>query len=140
TSISSARARWRPGWGRPPGIASAWRARSGWARAAPREPAGGPDVIPIDLSGPVAIVTGGGRGVGRGISERLREAGADVVVCSRNEPAALPEAGGRRAGFVAADVRDVEQIARAIAFVRERFGRLDVLVNNAGGSPPAPAA
>lgn len=97
-------------------------------------------MIPIDLSGRVAIVTGGGRGVGRGISERLLEAGADVVVCSRNEPAALPEAGGRRAGFVAADVRDVEQIARAIAFVRERFGRLDVLVNNAGGSPPAPAA
>jgi len=97
-------------------------------------------VITIDLSGRVAIVTGGGRGVGLGISERLLEAGADVVVCSRNEPEALPEAGGRRARFVAADVRDVEQIARAIAFVREQYGRLDVLVNNAGGSPPAPAA
>ena len=97
-------------------------------------------MITIDLSGRVAIVTGGGRGVGRGISERLLEAGADVVVCSRNEPAALPEAGGRRARFVAADVRDVDQIARAIAFVRDQFGRLDVLVNNAGGSPPAPAA
>ncbi|HEY8494935.1 MAG TPA: SDR family oxidoreductase [Myxococcota bacterium] len=97
-------------------------------------------MITIDLSGRVAIVTGGGRGVGLGISERLLEAGADVVVCSRNEPEALPEAGGRRARFVAADVRDVEQIARAIAFVREQYGRLDVLVNNAGGSPPAPAA
>jgi NAD(P)-dependent dehydrogenase (short-subunit alcohol dehydrogenase family) len=97
-------------------------------------------VIAIDLSGRVAIVTGGGRGVGRGICERLLEAGAEVVICGRSEPEAPPEAGGRSACFVAADVREVEQIARVIAFARERFGRLDVLVNNAGGSPAAPAA
>jgi NAD(P)-dependent dehydrogenase (short-subunit alcohol dehydrogenase family) len=94
----------------------------------------------IDLAGRVALVTGGARGVGRGISERFLEAGADVVICGRQEPDSLPEAGGRRACFVAADVREGEQIARVVAFARERFGRLDVLVNNAGGSPAAPAA
>lgn len=96
--------------------------------------------IAIDLAGRVAIVTGGARGVGRGISERLLEAGAEVVVCGRSQPEALPAMGGRRASFVAADVRETEQIARVIAFTHERFGRLDLLVNNAGGSPAAPAA
>lgn len=96
--------------------------------------------LTIDLAGRVAIVTGGGRGVGRGISERFLAAGAEVVICGRNEPESLPEAGGRRARFVAADVREPEQIARVVAFARESGGRLDVLVNNAGGSPPAPAA
>lgn len=93
-------------------------------------------MIPIDLSGRVAIVTGGAKGVGRGITERLIEAGAQVVVCGRSEPESLP--GG--AHFVAADVRELEQIARVVAFARERSGRLDILVNNAGGSPAAPAA
>jgi NAD(P)-dependent dehydrogenase (short-subunit alcohol dehydrogenase family) len=97
-------------------------------------------VIAIDLAGQVAIVTGGARGVGRGISERLLEAGADVVICGRTEPEALPSNGARSALFAAADVRELESIDRVIAFARERFGRLDVLVNNAGGSPAAPAA
>jgi NAD(P)-dependent dehydrogenase (short-subunit alcohol dehydrogenase family) len=97
-------------------------------------------VIAIDLAGQVAIVTGGARGVGRGISERLLEAGADVVICGRSEPESLPGAGGRSAHFVAADVRELESIDRVVAFARDRFGRLDVLVNNAGGSPVAPAA
>lgn len=93
-------------------------------------------MIPIDLSGRVAIVTGGAKGVGRGITQRLLDAGAQVVVCGRSEPDSLP-AGAR---FVAADVRDLEQIARVVAFAREHCGRLDLLVNNAGGSPAAPAA
>jgi NAD(P)-dependent dehydrogenase (short-subunit alcohol dehydrogenase family) len=94
----------------------------------------------LDFRGRVAIVTGGGRGVGRGVSERLLEAGAEVVICGRNAPAELPAHAGRRAGFVTADVRDVEAIERVVRFAVERFGRLDVLVNNAGGSPAAPAA
>lgn len=94
----------------------------------------------LDLSGRVAIVTGGGRGVGRGIAERFLEAGADVVICGRNEPETLPGEGGERAVFVQADVRELDAIDRVIAAARERFGRLDVLVNNAGGSPPADAA
>ena len=96
--------------------------------------------LTIDLSGRVAIVTGGGRGVGRGISERFLEAGADVVICGRKEPETLPAAGGRRALFTPADVRELEQIEAVAAFAEESFGRIDVLVNNAGGAPPADAA
>ncbi len=93
-----------------------------------------------ELGGRVAIVTGGARGVGRGISERLLEAGAEVVVCGRTEPDALPECDGRTASFAAADVRDPEAIATVVAHARDRHGRIDVLVNNAGGAPAADAA
>jgi len=92
------------------------------------------------MRGRVAIVTGGSRGVGRGITLRLLEAGAEVVICGRNEPGQLPEAQGRRAVFAAADVRVPEQIDPVIEATTGRFGRLDLLVNNAGGSPPADAA
>lgn len=95
---------------------------------------------PLDYSGQVVIVTGGGRGVGLGITTRFLEANADVVICGRNEPETLPEVGGRKAEFIAADVRDVEQIETVIAFTTQRFGRLDVLVNNAGGAPETEAA
>jgi NAD(P)-dependent dehydrogenase (short-subunit alcohol dehydrogenase family) len=95
---------------------------------------------PLDFSGKVVIVTGGCRGVGRGIAECFLGAGADVVVCCRNEPETLPAAGGRDAMFVAADVRDPDQIDAVVAAATGRFGRLDVLVNNAGGSPPADTA
>ena len=94
----------------------------------------------FELAGKVVIVTGGTQGVGRGIAVRFLELGAQVVVCSRREPEQLPEAGGTSALFVATDVREIEQIDRAIEVTLERFGRLDVLVNNAGGSPPADAA
>jgi NAD(P)-dependent dehydrogenase (short-subunit alcohol dehydrogenase family) len=94
----------------------------------------------LDLSGQVAIVTGGTQGVGRGIALRFLELGASVVVCSRREPEALSQAGERSALFVATDVREVEQIDRAISFTLERFGRIDALINNAGGSPSADAA
>jgi NAD(P)-dependent dehydrogenase (short-subunit alcohol dehydrogenase family) len=95
---------------------------------------------PLDLPGKVVIVTGGTRGVGRGIAERFLEAGAEVVVCGREKPERLPEHAGRRAHFVAADVREHTQSLAVVSFAVERFGRLDVLVNNAGGSPPADAA
>ena len=94
----------------------------------------------FDFSGRAVIVTGGGKGVGRGISERFLAAGADVVVCGRNEPEQLPEVEGRVARFVQADIRDVEQIKKVIARTTDRLGRLDVLVNNAGGSPMTEAA
>jgi NAD(P)-dependent dehydrogenase (short-subunit alcohol dehydrogenase family) len=95
-----------------------------------------------DFTGQVVVVTGGARGVGRGISEAFLSAGADVAICGRREPAPdeLPDAGGRRAVFFDADVRDPEQAASVVTRTVERFGRLDVLVNNAGGSPAVPAA
>jgi NAD(P)-dependent dehydrogenase (short-subunit alcohol dehydrogenase family) len=94
----------------------------------------------IDMTGSVVIVTGGSRGVGLGIATAFLEAGADVVVCGRNEPDAPIAAGGKQALFVAADVRDVDHIAKVVTAATGRFGRLDVLVNNAGGAPPADAA
>ncbi len=95
---------------------------------------------PLDMSGKVVVVTGGCRGIGRGIALRFLESGADVVICCRHEPDELPNAGGRTATFVEADVRDVDEIDKVIATARADFGRLDVLVNNAGGSPPADSA
>ncbi|ETK36970.1 SDR family oxidoreductase [Microbispora sp. ATCC PTA-5024] len=94
----------------------------------------------IDLTGRAALVTGGTRGIGFAIAERLLAAGAEVVVGGRTEPAALPSAGGRTAGFVAADIRDAAAAAGLVEAAAARLGRLDVLVNNAGGSPSADAA
>jgi len=94
----------------------------------------------IDFTGKVVLVTGGVSGIGRGIATAFLATGAEVVVCARNPPATPVEAGGRQARFVAADVRDVEQLDRVVAAAVEPHGRLDVLVNNAGGSPAADAA
>jgi NAD(P)-dependent dehydrogenase (short-subunit alcohol dehydrogenase family) len=95
---------------------------------------------PLDFAGRVVVVTGGCRGIGRGIAERFLGVGADVVVCCRHEPESAPTADGRESAFVEADVRDPEQVDRVIEFTTEQFGRLDVLINNAGGSPPADSA
>ena len=86
------------------------------------------------------LVTGGSRGVGRGIAERFLAAGAEVVVCGRSEPEALPKVARNEALFLPADVREAEQVDRLVATTLERRGRLDVLVANAGGAPAVDAA
>jgi NAD(P)-dependent dehydrogenase (short-subunit alcohol dehydrogenase family) len=91
----------------------------------------------LDMTGRAVLVTGGGGGVGRGISEAFLSRGADVVICGRNEPAQLPASGGRAATFIAADVRDADAVASLIEAVVAQLGRLDIVVNNAGGGPPA---
>ncbi|MFC4908438.1 SDR family oxidoreductase [Actinomadura gamaensis] len=90
----------------------------------------------LDLSGRTAVVTGGVRGVGLGITRAFLAAGADVVAVARHEPDELPEADGRRARFAALDVRDPDA-AEAFA---AGLDRVDVLVNNAGGTPFGPIA
>jgi len=94
-----------------------------------------------DLSGRVAVVTGGSRGLGRAIVQALAEAGADIVVASRKADvcetvaADLRESTGRRAigaGYHAAVWDDAEQLMQTTL---DKFGRLDILVNNAGMSP-----
>jgi NAD(P)-dependent dehydrogenase (short-subunit alcohol dehydrogenase family) len=92
---------------------------------------------PLDMSGKVVIVTGGCRGVGKGIAARFAERGARVVVCCRHAPEAHAAEGHT---FVQADVREPTQIEAVVAKAVELFGRIDVLVNNAGGSPYADAA
>ncbi len=95
---------------------------------------------PLDFAGRAVLVTGGTRGIGRGIAARFLGAGADVVVVGRTEPERPLEVDGRGAFFVRANVRDPDQVDAALARAVERHGRLDVLVNNAGGSPGAEAA
>ena len=92
------------------------------------------------LKGCRVIVTGGTKGIGAGLAREFLCAGARVLVCARNEPAALPSASGRTAQFTRADVRDPEQARHLVASAADLFGGVDVVVSNAGGSPPAPAA
>jgi len=84
----------------------------------------------------VALVTGGTRGIGRGITDGFLKAGYQVIAVARREPEG--DLGG--AAFFAADLRDPQAVESVIAHVTSSFGRLDVLVNNAGGTPYAPAA
>ena len=98
----------------------------------------------LKLDGKVAVVTGAGRGLGRQMALALAEAGADVV-CAARTPEQLEETAGRiralgrRALTVPCDVMERTQLDTLVARTLERFGRIDVLVNNAGGYPPMPA-
>jgi NAD(P)-dependent dehydrogenase (short-subunit alcohol dehydrogenase family) len=95
----------------------------------------------LDFSGRVVLVTGGTKGVGRGIAERFLELGATVVITARTDPPEPIVVDGNEAGFVAADLRDPDAAAAAVdRAVDVGGGRLDTVVNNAGGSPPADAA
>jgi NAD(P)-dependent dehydrogenase (short-subunit alcohol dehydrogenase family) len=92
----------------------------------------------FDLSGKVAIVTGGGKGIGRQMAEALAELGADLLLCARNpercETAAaeLSAAHGVRALGLRCDVADQGEVQAMVDRTREELGRIDVLVNNAG--------
>jgi 3-oxoacyl-[acyl-carrier protein] reductase len=92
----------------------------------------------IDLSGKIALVTGGSRGIGREICLRLAEAGARVIVNYHRSKAAAEEAAaeiarrGREADLFAADIARPEAVAELFDHVRKGHGRLDVLINNAG--------
>ncbi|MGH9172315.1 MAG: SDR family oxidoreductase [Acidimicrobiales bacterium] len=91
---------------------------------------------PLDFTGKVVLVTGGTRGIGRGIARAFAAKGADVAVCARSVPGDLPP---ELTGLVA-DIREPDQCAAVVAAVVAGLGRVDVLVNNAGGSPPADSA
>ncbi len=92
----------------------------------------------IDLTGKTALVTGGSRGIGRAIAERLATQGADVAISFRGNEAAAAEtkaaveAHGRRALAVQANASDPAAADAMVAAVLEAFGRVDILVNNAG--------
>jgi len=91
----------------------------------------------IDLTGRTVLVTGGTKGVGRGIAQRFAEAGATVVVCARREADTPLPANWH---FIAADLRDGDAAWAAVDTAAAITGRLDIVVNNAGGSPPADSA
>jgi NAD(P)-dependent dehydrogenase (short-subunit alcohol dehydrogenase family) len=92
--------------------------------------------LSIDLSDHVVLVTGGQRGIGRGISQAFVEAGATVTTCSRSE-VAHPLAGTTH---FECDVRDQESVEALIDGIVDAHHRLDVVVNNAGGAPATDAA
>jgi 2-dehydro-3-deoxy-D-gluconate 5-dehydrogenase len=92
-----------------------------------------------DLTGRVAIVTGGNGGIGLGMAEGLAAAGADVVLAGRNAEKARSaleglQGHGRRCAFIAADVTQAASCRDLVAETVSRFGRLDILINNAGTS------
>ena len=93
------------------------------------------------LDGKVAIVTGAGRGIGRAIAEAFAEVGADVVCAARTpeqieDTAAAVRRLGRRAVAVPCDVTERAQLERVVQTTLRELGRIDVVVNNAGGWPP----
>ncbi|MFC3455827.1 SDR family oxidoreductase [Amycolatopsis speibonae] len=95
------------------------------------------------LTDQVAVVTGAGRGIGAATAVALAEAGADVVISSRTETqlddvAALVAATGRRAHVVPADLSDPAAAAELARIATVAFGRLDLVVNNVGGTYPRP--
>lgn len=92
------------------------------------------------IQGRVALVTGGTKGIGRGIAEAFLAEGYEVVVCARQPPPTLPQAGAAQARFIACDVREADNVRTLVAAVVQQHGRLDVLINNAGGSPMVDAA
>jgi NAD(P)-dependent dehydrogenase (short-subunit alcohol dehydrogenase family) len=98
----------------------------------------------FDLTGQVAIVTGTSRGLGQYFARALANAGADLVLTSRQRSSLAPfeaevKALGRRALSLELDVRSQESIARMVAKAQEAFGRIDILVNNAGCNVRKPA-
>jgi len=95
------------------------------------------------LTDKVAIVTGAGRGIGAAIARTFAAAGADVVLASRTKEqldavAADVEAAGRRALVAPFDVNETERIGELVEQAVSAFGRLDIVVNNAGGTSPKP--
>src|SRR3954452_7248467 len=96
----------------------------------------------FDLSGRVALVTGGNKGLGKAMARGFAEAGADVIIASRHESelkAALDEilAGtGRRGAYTVADMADRGDVKKLAAFALDRMGKVDILVNNAGMNTP----
>ena len=95
----------------------------------------------FDLSGKRALITGGGRGLGREMAQAFAEHGADVIIASRKldvleqTAAEIAEATGRTITAKACHVGEWEQVSRLADEVYAEFGRVDVLVNNAGMSP-----
>ena len=87
----------------------------------------------------VVLVTGGTRGIGRGIAEAFLGVGANVVVCARNQPD-YEKSDVAHPTFLAADLRDPDQASALVVDVVDRLGRIDVLINNVGGSPPSETA
>lgn len=98
------------------------------------------DYVNFDLRGRVALVTGGNRGIGKGIALGLARAGADVVICSRDSDGEMGgvveriKQLGRRAEGVKCDVTNKDELLNVLTICKQKFGGLSILVANSGGS------
>jgi NAD(P)-dependent dehydrogenase (short-subunit alcohol dehydrogenase family) len=96
------------------------------------------------FTGKVALVTGGSKGLGKAMARGLAEAGADIVISSRNErelQAAMKEitqGNGRRGAYLVADMAKREDVRKLATFALEKMGKVDILINNAGTNVPQP--
>ncbi|WP_414937471.1 SDR family oxidoreductase [Amycolatopsis sp. cmx-11-51] len=96
--------------------------------------------LELRLDGAVVLVTGGVRGVGAGVTRTFLRAGAEVVTCARTEPERPVYVEDRASTFTSCDVRDAGEVDALFGEILRRHGRLDVVVNNAGGAPFAEVA
>jgi 7-alpha-hydroxysteroid dehydrogenase len=97
----------------------------------------------FQVDGQVAIVTGAGRGIGAASAVALAECGADLVLAARtqaqlDEVAAFVEGLGRRAVTVSCDLNDLDEVARLATIAAKELGRIDIIINNVGGTMPLP--
>ena len=98
----------------------------------------------FDLSGKTALITGGGRGLGKAMARAFAQAGADIMISSRTEEelraaaAEISEGLDVRVEWMAADMVEREQVDRLASETLSRLGRVDILVNNAGSNIPQP--
>jgi NAD(P)-dependent dehydrogenase (short-subunit alcohol dehydrogenase family) len=124
----------------PPVVDRGQLRRMGFDNVHPPVIVGGSCVNDFSLEGRVAVVTGGGRGIGRAIAHAFARQGADLVLAARTKEqiertAKEVEQLGRRAVPIVADVSDEEAVGRLIEGTVKEFGTLDILVNNAGAAP-----
>lgn len=93
------------------------------------------------LAGKTVLLTGGSTGIGRDIAKRLASEGADVLITGRHEDT-LKEAASQnsRISYLVADIGNPEDVERTLSEVKQRYGKLDILVNNVGIAPASPLA
>jgi len=83
----------------------------------------------MELEGKIALVTGGTKGIGKAIADRLAQGGAKVIITARNNP----DEAGLQHHFIAADLTQPQQVANLTTEIDEKFGGIDILINNVGG-------
>ena len=88
----------------------------------------------------VVLITGGTKGIGAGITREFMSQGYTAVICARKAPGETISVGNQSAHFIGADLKDNDSIAQLFQQIKDQFGRLDVVINNAGGSPAVDAA
>src|SRR5438270_5286974 len=98
----------------------------------------------FDLTGKVALVTGGSKGLGKAMARGLAEAGADIVIASRHEDelksalAEILKGTDRKGTYLVADMAKRPEANKLASFALEKMGRVDILINNAGSNTPEP--